>query len=206
MLDQLKQRLSIIRRRPPRRCVSLVTFGPPDRQQPFTLKIQRRRWPPFYATSFFLPRLRVSLENGGDDLPEGTTIELRLRPYSGPLEGAPGPDDEGWWEAVREIVWDEWKAKTARHFKLRVPSSALPADATYIACIFIVVMRPGGFKMEPATRQIVPTSDVSTGVRADSWLLNDYFRVEPLSSVLTFLLVGVTFLLVLATLALAIGA
>jgi hypothetical protein len=204
MLNKLKQRFA--RRRQPRRSVSLVTFGPSERQQPFTLKVQRRWWPPFYATSFFLPRLRVLLENGGDNLPEGTTIALRLRPSSGPLEGAPGPDDEGWWEAVREIVWDEWKTQATRHFKFRVPSSALPADATYIACVFIVVMRPGGFKMEPETRQLVPTSDISTGVRADQWLLNDYFRVEPLSSVLTFLLVGVTFLLVLATLALAIGA
>jgi hypothetical protein len=61
---------------------------------PFDWKIKRPAWPPFYATAFFLPRVKVRIRNDGPVI-HRLSISIEVREYDGPIGDAPSIK-EGW--------------------------------------------------------------------------------------------------------------
>jgi hypothetical protein len=173
-------------RHPSRRVLEWTAGG----DHPFTFVLRQPWWPPFYATAFFLPRLKVEIKHAGAVLPM-TSFGLYVGAYDGPVGEIPSADI-AWVDTVHFQVDGDWQPGETRRFALTVRSRNLPHEGTYVLKLLVtkfVRQHHGGLD----------------GSGIHTIYVVDYFRVEPISSVLTFGLVVSTLLLALATLGLVIA-
>jgi len=157
---------------------------------PIAVQAFRSVWPPFYSLALFRPRILVAARNGGDELP-GWSLVVYVTRYDGPLSRL-SQDARDWTEARRINHLDEpWSTLATRHEWIKLDSSAFPLPSNYVMRLRFVRNDPMGNGMWGGNE--ILEHDLAT-----------YFRIEPLVSVLTFLLVVGTILTALGTLALAL--
>lgn len=154
--------------------------------KPFRL----RWWPPFYSLDVFAPRLMVRMQNCGDALP-GWSIVLYIARYAGPLTSM-SQDADGWLEADRVSVLKPWPARGVQVARLAMRSGALGEPATYVARLRVSRLE----ETSPGTW---------SGFEVLEYDISSYFRIEPLSSVLTFGVIAATFATAIATLAVGLA-
>jgi hypothetical protein len=202
-------------------------------EHPFSFRVKQPRWPPFYATAFFLPRINLSIENTGEPLPKAS-IGLYVGAYDGRIGDIPSAEID-WVDTEHQQVESEWKTDETKRLRFTVRSRNLPHAGTYVLKFLLTEFLPLGIPYEEAIAAlgeagVVPreTRDAILRSSREMWeqmgidpheeqrggfkgrgihtiYVVDYFRVEPISSVLTFGLVAVTLLLALATLGLIIA-
>jgi hypothetical protein len=200
---------------------------------PFEFELRLPRWPPFFATALFEPRIRLSITNAGSALPR-TTFGLYITEYSGPPGDIPSIGD-GWVDTDHKEIHGNWQPGEKRRLRFTVRSRNLPHDGTYALKLLVTKMVPLGTLYEQTlelanaddlpkeTREALlrssqeewerrgidphkPQPHASGGEEIHRIFVIDYFRVEALSNVLTFGLVIATLLLAVGTLVLALRA
>jgi hypothetical protein len=198
----------------------------------FEFELRQPRWPPFYATALFPPRVNLRIKNMGETLPR-TTAGLYVAAYDGPI-GEISSRAMGWVDSAHVENEGDWKPGETHRIRLRVSGRNLPNEGTYVLKLFITKWVPLGTPYEEAMAATegddVPEETKRALLRSsqESWqrmgidphreqpggfkgegiheiVIIDYFRVEPLSSVLTFWLVVATLLIALATFVLAVA-
>jgi hypothetical protein len=201
----------------------------------FDLEVKRPRWPPFYATAAFLPRVKVRLRNMGEMVPRAS-VEASVSEYEGPI-GSANSHAGPWEQAAHEFFDEPWPPAAARKLTINVPSRALPRSGTYLLRISVTQWHPQGTPYEEMLRTLRESEVKLTEVQRDAAIsvskkfleesgvdphkaqpgafrgepvftgtVFEYFRVESLASVLAFWLVSATLMLVIATLILAVTA
>lgn len=201
-------------------------------EHPFTFILrQPSRWPPFYATAFFLPRLTIKIKNAGPVLPR-TTVGLYIGAYDGPIGEIPSAQIE-WVDTEHKEIEGDWRPGESKRLRFTVRSRNLPHEGTYVLKLLVTKLLPLG-TLHEETMQALGPGDVPPETRSavmrssrEMWermgidphreqtggaeghcihtiYVVDYFRVEPISSVLTFGLVLGTLLTALATLGLIV--
>jgi hypothetical protein len=200
-------------------------------EHPFEVKPKAKiLWPPFFATSIFLPRFSLKLTNKGQVL-ESAHIEIFINAYDGPIGGASSVKD-GWVEAGRYIQ-KQWQPGQHRRLRVRIIPSCLPRAGTYIVkfCITRFDPVPSPYKdfsdmlrrnPETSENRIKQLADehaeelkqrgidpytaqpgMARGHTVLTSTLITYFRVEDTSAVLTLWGVVATLLVAIATLLVA---
>jgi hypothetical protein len=197
------------------------------------VEITRPIWPPFYATALFLPRVYVSVTNQSETI-NRASLSAYVAEYDGPIGAAP-TYEEGW-DITYNEHWDRWKPGKKRKVVVRVRGRNLPRAGTYILRLDVSSWRPQDSPVQELTRALAKVEDMDDetkkrGVevaiekmrelgldpharRADAFnveqifkgTVTDYFRVEDMSSVLTFFLVVGTMLTAAATLIVGVAA
>lgn len=201
-------------------------------EHPFTFTLRQPRWPPFYATAFFLPRVNLKIKNAGPVLPR-TTFGLYIAAYDSPIGSIPSAQIE-WVDTEHKEVEAEWQPGESKRLRFRVRSRNLPHEGTYVLKLLVTKFLPLGTPYEETLGALAEVDDVLPETKEalmqssrDVWehigidphreqtgafkgqgihtiFIVDYFRVEPISSVLTFLVVVGTLMLALATLGLVV--
>jgi hypothetical protein len=200
---------------------------------PFSFELRQPWWPPFYATTFFLPELDVKITNEGDELPD-TSFGLYVRAYDGPIGSIPSLTDD-WVDTVHEPVKGPWRTGESKRISFTVRARSLPHEGTYVLKILATKFVPLGTLREEIMRVVgeddVPEVTGKAVMRSSLWALEnqgvdpdapqpgafrgeslhtihvvDYFRVEPLSSVLTFMVATGSLLGALTGIVLAVAA
>jgi hypothetical protein len=146
-------------------------------------------WPPFFSLSIFRPRLIIRLRNGGAAL-TGWSVALFVMEYTGPLGSMPAEASE-WLEIERKTILQSWPAGEERQLRFKLRSTSLAVPGTYVFRFSVQEQRP-------------VRDGLWRGNDIAAYGISEYFRIEPMSTVLTFQLVFATALLALATLALAL--
>lgn len=191
---------------------------------PVEFEIRQPRWPPFFATAFFLPRVTLRIRNKGDELAD-TTFGLYIRQYDGPPGNIPSLTDR-WADTAHRGIRGPWPTGRCRRITLKVRARNLPHEGTYVLRIDGTKMVPLGTVreevVEPLSKADIPDEIKEQFMRSSldrfkEWGVDldapqrgskgeplltihviDYFRVEPLSSVLTFLIATGSLLTALA--------
>lgn len=172
----------------------------------------------------------LKIKNTGPVLPR-TTLGLYVGAYEGRIGDIPGAQIE-WVDTEHRQVCD-WKPGESRRLRVIVRSRNLPHEGTYVLKLLATEFLPLGTPYEEAIQALgegdVPSETKSAIMESsrEMWermgidphkeqtggfkghgihtiYVVDYFRVEPISSVLTFGLVLGTLLTALATLGLII--
>jgi hypothetical protein len=174
-----------------RRNRHVIGYMSPASARPFSVRFVRRRWPPFFSTLFFLPRLKMVATNNGDPY-EFAVLRFEVRPYVALASVSAQPP--GWTETQHREV-GHWRHDETKAFRLKMHASSLPEDGTYEA------------RVRVSESQVVEAPVFDGLLRLDvgpesEFSLHEYFRVEPASTVLTFWAVVGT----LITAAAALGA
>jgi hypothetical protein len=187
--------------------------------------IRRPFWPPLYATAFFLPRVKLRITNDGPAI-DAASIAVDACESDGPIGAAPSITD-GWLEAHNEPS-KPWPTGEAWRFTFTIAGRTIPRPGTYIVRIRVTRWRRQGPPEEELSRQLREQAEGKAAPRATEFLIKqfaegeprearraeqvfagtviDYFRVEPLSSVLTFAIATGSLLAALASLTLALVA
>lgn len=202
-----------------------------ESEHPFEIRLKSKLWwPPFFATSIFLPRFGVRLINKGEVL-QTAHIEIFVNAYDGPVGGAPSVKD-GWVEAGRYIQ-ERWQPGEPRRLRVRIQPSCLPHAGTYAArfCItrfdpvpspykdYSDILKNNSAMSEDERKQLLDKHadelkqrgvdpykaqpGMKRGHKVLTATLVTYFRVEDTSSVLTLWGVAATLLVAIATLLVA---
>lgn len=138
----------------------------------------------------FRPKILIRAKNGGASLP-GWNASLHLTQFEGPLPSM-SQAAEGWVEVDRITELKRWDSGKTRQRWIKVQATSLPTPGTY-------VMRLQFERDDPAAGGLCAGRPIAT------FDVAEYFRVEPMPSVLTLGLVVATGLTALATLVLAIA-
>jgi len=147
-------------------------------------------WPPFFSMTVFRPKLYITVKNGGESL-AGWNVSLWITRYDGPL-GRLSIDAEGWVEVDRITTLEPWESGDVRKLWMKLESTSLSGPGTY-------VMRLRFERDDPLPGGLWGGRPIA------GFDIAEYFRVEPMSSVLTFGLVAATALTALATLVVALA-
>lgn len=137
----------------------------------------------------FRPRILVVPKNGGETLP-GWALVLYVAKYDGRLASLSQHAD-GWQEATRITHLEPWPKDAVREESIKLASTTLATPGTYV------------FRLRFVRNDPTP-SGLWSGNEILEHDIAEYFRVEPMSSVLTFGLVVGTILTALGRLALAL--
>lgn len=146
-------------------------------------------WPPFITTDFLAPRYEIRVRNAGDS--RKFSIQVAVSPYGGSLEQLPKLPNE--WRPVGPIEYRDLGLigrDETRTIGVTIPTGIL-AEGTHVVRLH-VTGQPG---ISPT-----PPYDYSGNI---AWL-REYLRVEPLNNALTLAVAVGTFLMAIATVALAI--
>lgn len=171
-------------------------------------------WPPFFATGFLLPCITLRVRNRGEQLAD-TSFALYIRQYDGPPGSIPSLVD-GWADPAHQGLRGPWPKDMQRKITFKVRARNLPHEGTYVLRIDGTRMVPLGSVRdeiaEPLSQADLPDEIKEQFMRSSldrfkEWGMDldapqegskgkplitihviDYFRVEPLSSVLTFLI------------------
>ncbi len=157
---------------------------------------------------------------------------MYVGPYDGRIGDIPSAQID--WVDTQHQEVDDWKPGESRQLRFTVRSRNLPHEGTYVLKLLITEWLPLGTPdeeemqaleegdMPPATKHalmqssretwkrmgIDPHKPQTSGFKGNgihTIYIVDYFRVEPMSSVLTFGVVVATLLLALATLGVVIA-
>jgi hypothetical protein len=193
------------------------TCSSPD----FPVLASTGRWPPFFATSLFLPTFMLRFTNNGPPI-ENPVVQVDVASYEGSMSSLGSV--QGWSDTQHEELESPWHTGTSRELKVVVKARDLPKAGTYIVHFSISRLEP----LEPLGKQLadaVPTmpaeqreelarqlgidpNTAQAGSRGrpvfDGWI-NERFRVEEVSNVLNFWLIVGTITIGLGTLLAACG-
>jgi hypothetical protein len=177
-----------------RRTRRIIAYMSPASAGPLAVRFVRRRWPPFFSTLFFLPRLKMVATNNGDPY-EFAVLRFEVRPYVAAASG--GAQPPGWTETQHREI-GHWRHDETKTFGLKMHASSLPEDGTYEA------------RVRVSESQVVEAPVFDGLLRLDvgrqsEFSLHEYFRVEPASTVLTFWAVVGTLITAAAALGAAIA-
>lgn len=171
----------------PKRHQIRVTSGG---ERSFGLRVRAKWWPPFAATDFFAPRYEIEVTNPGPDA-EGINIQVAVAPYSGNLEELPQLPYQ-WREMISYKPLGPLKNGHSRTMHVTIPTGLLE-EGTHVVRLHIMVDSTVG----------LPKGQRGSSSAAFAWL-QEYLRVQPLSSVLTLIVALGTLLTALATLGLVL--
>jgi hypothetical protein len=197
------------------------------------LELKRPLWPPFYATALFLPRVRVKVTNRGEPI-DRATLSAYIAEYGGPIGGVPSLT-EGWDIAYFERWDTPWGPGETRKILVRIGGRNLPRAGTYVLRLDVSRWRPQESPVKELAWELEKHEDLDAamkeraieesrktlrglGINPDArreggfrvvqmfeGTVGEYFRVEEVSSVLTFFLVVGTMLTAAATLVVGIA-
>ncbi len=200
---------------------------------PFQVELRRPRWPPFFATSIFLPRFKIKLTNKGEVLTRAT-LDIGVKAYDGPI-GEILTIQEGWLNA-ETYEHQQWEPGESRRLRVRIKPSYLPCAGTYVVRFTVVRFDPQEVPYKELADQLKNLTGISDEEQkelleknAERWkqmgidpyhrpigmfkgesifqgTVGDYFRVEDTSAVLAFWLIIATLLIAVATVLVAVVA
>lgn len=196
---------------------------------PMTMHITPRK-APFFSTAVFVPRFKLVLTNNGAAL-EGAQISAQVAEWDLPIgQIHTGTFPVEWQDTGASFSVTDWKPGEKRTFDVKPAPSVFPRPGTYALRVQvsrgktkITTAREMWTKsledldLDPAKRDAAlkhllardPAPEDPRPIQFWDQVLEghvlDYIRVEPFSSVLNFGVVVGTFVVALATLALALG-
>lgn len=190
----------------------LLTWSGLDSNR-FDLRAAKKWWPPFFATSFFFPRLNLNLKNLGEAIEAGY-VEVSMGLYDGPMANVAAAKVE--WRSAAGERFSGWAAGQTRTFSLTLADRALPKEGTYLTRVLVVEEVPQPPDIDDlmvAMKAAVDANDISQAVRVANELrrtaedpptgnpdqsstlmyrqifdatIHEYLRVDSLPTVLSF--------------------